>query len=93
MSDAADVERGRGCNAEGRWQEAFEHLGAADRAAYLLGRDEQRPVPWKSASVEDVQSYVDTTLGDAGVNTCYELDAEKAFADRVLGLSAAPATT
>ena len=55
MSDAADVERGRGCYAEGRWQEAFEHLGAADRAAgleagdlellgrasYLLGRDDE----------------------------------------------------
>jgi DNA-binding NarL/FixJ family response regulator len=55
MSDTADVDRGRGCYAEGRWQEAFEHLGAADRAAalgpddlellgraaYLLGRDDQ----------------------------------------------------
>ena len=55
MSDTADVDRGRGCYAEGRWREAFEHLGAADRAtglgpddlellgraAYLLGRDDE----------------------------------------------------
>ena len=47
---------------------------------------------WESTSVEDVQEYTDTTLGDSSVNTCYQVDAEKAFADRVLGLSASPAT-
>jgi len=36
---------------------------------------------WESTSVEEVQSYVDATLGDASVNVCYEVDAEKAFAD------------
>jgi DNA-binding NarL/FixJ family response regulator len=55
MSATPDVDRGRGCYAEGRWQEALEHLGAADRAvglgpddlellgraAYLLGRDDE----------------------------------------------------
>ncbi len=47
---------------------------------------------WESASVEDVQRYTDATLGDSSVNTCYEVDAEKAFADRVLGLAGSPAT-
>ena len=35
---------------------------------------------WESDSVEAVQEYVDTTLGDASENTCYEVDAEHAFA-------------
>ena len=47
---------------------------------------------WESASVEDVQEYTDTTLGDSSVNTCYQVDAKKAFADRVLGLAGSPAT-
>jgi hypothetical protein len=46
---------------------------------------------WESASVDDVQRYTDATLGDASINSCYEVDAEKAFAERVLGLAAAPA--
>ena len=46
---------------------------------------------WESASVDDVQRFTDTTLGDASINSCYEVDTEKAFAERVLGLSAAPA--
>ncbi len=36
--------------------------------------------------MEDVQGYVDSTLGDASENTCYEVDAEQAFAARPLGL-------
>ena len=49
---------------------------------------------WETESVEDVQRFVDTTLGDSSVNVCYEVDAEKAFADRPqdLGSSPAPAT-
>ncbi|MFJ8080797.1 hypothetical protein RKD23_005346 [Streptomyces sp. SAI-170] len=46
---------------------------------------------WESRSVDDVQRFVDTTLGDASVNACYEVDGEKAFADSP-SLSSAPHT-
>ena len=41
---------------------------------------------WESESVESVQTYVDETLGDSSVNTCFEIDAEQAFAEQPLGL-------
>jgi hypothetical protein len=41
---------------------------------------------WESDSVEAIQEYVDSTLGDSSVNTCYEVDAEQAFAEQPLGL-------
>jgi hypothetical protein len=41
---------------------------------------------WEAGSVEDVQGYVDSTLGGASDNVCYEVDAEQAFADQPLGL-------
>lgn len=41
---------------------------------------------WESDSVEDIQGYVDSTLGDSSVNTCYEVDAQQAFAEQPLGL-------
>jgi hypothetical protein len=41
---------------------------------------------WDSDSVTDIQAYVDDTLGDASVNTCWEIDGDHAFADRPLGL-------
>jgi hypothetical protein len=41
---------------------------------------------WESDSVEVVREYVDATLGDASVNTCYQVDAELAFAEQPLGL-------
>jgi hypothetical protein len=41
---------------------------------------------WESDSVEAVQEYVDATLGDASVNTCWEVDGDKAFAEQPLGL-------
>ena len=41
---------------------------------------------WESDSVEAIQQYVDSTLGDASVNTCFEVDAEQAFAEQPLGL-------
>ncbi|MFI9149287.1 hypothetical protein [Streptomyces sp. NPDC053367] len=44
---------------------------------------------WESRSVGDVQRFVDSTLGDAAVNVCYEVDADKAFAERP-SLSSAP---
>ena len=45
---------------------------------------------WESDSVESVQAWVDTTLGDASDNVCYEVDTEQAFSERALGLSAKP---
>lgn len=41
---------------------------------------------WEAPSVEAVQGYVDSTLGDSSENTCYEVDAEHAFARQPLGL-------
>jgi hypothetical protein len=46
---------------------------------------------WETGSVEAVQGYVDSTLGDSSKNTCYEVDADQAFAERPLGLPAQPA--
>ena len=37
---------------------------------------------WESDSVDDVQSYVDETLGDASVNLCYAVEETAAFAER-----------
>jgi hypothetical protein len=44
----------------------------------------------ESPSVGAVQDYVDTTLGDSSTNTCYQVDAAQAFAERPLGLPTAP---
>ena len=41
---------------------------------------------WEAPSVQAVRAYVDATLGDASDNTCYEVDAEQAFARPPLGL-------
>ncbi|MEW1912427.1 hypothetical protein AB0442_28985 [Kitasatospora sp. NPDC085895] len=46
---------------------------------------------WEAESVGDVQRFVDTTLGDSSTNLCYEVDADRAFADRPLGLRPSPA--
>jgi hypothetical protein len=46
---------------------------------------------WEADSVEAIQGYVDSTLGDSSVNTCYEVDAGQAFAERPLGLPASAA--
>ena len=32
---------------------------------------------WEAGSVEEVQEYVDSTLGDSSRNTCYEADADR----------------
>lgn len=42
---------------------------------------------WESGSVQDVQGYVDETLGDSATNDCYEVDSGKAFSERPLGLA------
>lgn len=44
---------------------------------------------WESESVADVQGYVDDALGDASVNSCWEVEGDQAFADRPLGLQTA----
>jgi hypothetical protein len=41
---------------------------------------------WEADSVDDVQGYVDSTLGDSSENLCYEVDAEQAFAKQPLGI-------
>ena len=43
---------------------------------------------WEANSVEDVQGYVDSTLGDTTDNTCWEVNAEMSFAERPLGIKA-----
>lgn len=43
---------------------------------------------WESDSVESVQSWVDSTLGDSSENVCYAVAADQAFAERPLGLPA-----
>jgi hypothetical protein len=46
---------------------------------------------WEADSVAEIQAYVDSTLGDSSNNRCYEVDGGQAFAERPLGLPAAPA--
>jgi hypothetical protein len=41
---------------------------------------------WEAPSVESVQEYVDSTLGDSSKNPCFEVDSQQAFADRPSGL-------
>lgn len=45
---------------------------------------------WEGTSLTSLQEYVDETLGDASVNRIYEVEADQAFAERPLGLQAAP---
>ncbi|WP_159042723.1 hypothetical protein [Streptomyces curacoi] len=47
---------------------------------------------WETESVEDVQRFVDTTLGDSSINVCYEVDAEMAFAESPRGLKQSSAS-
>jgi len=46
---------------------------------------------WESDAVEDVQSFVDETLGDASVNLCYPVEQAAAFAQLPAGIAARPA--
>jgi len=41
---------------------------------------------WQAGSVDEVQQYVDLTLGDSSTNTCYEVDPDFAFARLPLGI-------
>jgi hypothetical protein len=42
---------------------------------------------WEATSVDEVQRYVDETLGDSSDNTCYEVDAERSFSRQPLGIA------
>jgi hypothetical protein len=44
---------------------------------------------WDAESVESIQQYVDTTLGDSSENTCYAVNAAQAFADLPAGIAGA----
>jgi hypothetical protein len=46
---------------------------------------------WEAPSVEVVQGYVDTVLGDSSRNTCYEVNVEQSFATRPAGIREAAA--
>lgn len=46
---------------------------------------------WEAPSIQAVQTYVDSTLGDASENTCYELNVEQAFAVVPAAIPAGPA--
>lgn len=48
---------------------------------------------WETKSVEDVQGFADGTLGDSSVNVCYEVDAEKSFAEGPAGLKQSASAT
>lgn len=48
---------------------------------------------WEADSLTPVQGWVDTVLGDASENHCYPVATEQAFAERPLGLAAAPVLT
>jgi hypothetical protein len=41
---------------------------------------------WEASSADSIQQYVDTTLGDASVNTVYEVDDAQAFAQLPSGI-------
>ena len=45
---------------------------------------------WEAPSVDVVQTYVDSTLGDSSENTCYDVDSEFAFARQPLGVRESP---
>jgi hypothetical protein len=42
---------------------------------------------WESPTVEAVQQYVDSTLGESSANTCYEVDATHAFSRQPSGIA------
>ena len=45
---------------------------------------------WEADSVESIQQYVDSALGESSVNTCYEVDIAAAFSDQPPGLAPSP---
>jgi hypothetical protein len=45
---------------------------------------------WESGSLEDVQGFVDETLGEASVNLCYAVEESAAFAALPAGIAERP---
>jgi hypothetical protein len=45
---------------------------------------------WEAPSVDAVQQYADDVLGDASVNTSYEVDADQAFSRPPSGIAESP---
>lgn len=68
--------------------------GAPDHAQVLQfypSQDQTRVTClFEADSVETVQNWVDSTLGDSSDNLCYPVAEEPAFAARPLGLAATP---
>jgi hypothetical protein len=46
---------------------------------------------WEASSVQSIQEYVDSTLGDSSENDCYEVNTTQAFAERPSGVAMPPA--
>ena len=46
---------------------------------------------WESESVDDLQSYVDETLGGSSRNLCYAVEEGAAFAELPTGVATPPA--
>jgi hypothetical protein len=45
---------------------------------------------WEGSDVDDVQEYVDATLGETSVNVCYAVDTDHAFAERPARMAPPP---
>jgi len=45
---------------------------------------------WEAPSVDSVQRYVDTTLGESSENACYEVASEQAFSRQPSGIQEVP---
>lgn len=45
---------------------------------------------WEAQSVDAIQRYVDTTLGDSSDNYCYEVNAQQSFASQPAGIGGSP---
>ena len=69
---SADQERGRARRGRG--------------LQFYPSRIDRRSPASGSRSRSTIQAYVDATLGDSSENTCYEVDAEQAFAEQPLGI-------
>jgi hypothetical protein len=76
---------GAGSVAIARWV-GTKDLGHRPAAGTGLGCTLPIGLVAESDSVEAIQDYVDSTLGDSSVNTCWQVDTELAFAEQPLGL-------
>lgn len=47
---------------------------------------------WEAESVDSIQDYVDSVLGDSSDNICYAVDVTKAFGEAPSGLQALPSS-